>query len=173
MIPRSYAASVRAASTGSPTTRRASSCSWTCAVDASTATLSNSSSSRPAAGHAAATRSLFSVSVPVLSDAITVALPSVSTAVNRRAMAPRDAISRAPSASAMVTVAASPSGTAATATDTPTRNASSSEDPRASMAPPNASVTTTPKPTIRRVKAPTRRCSGVGGGFAVSARPAI
>ena len=111
--------------------------------------------------------------MPVLSDAITVALPSVSTAVSRRTIAPRAAISRAPSASAIVTVAASPSGTAATATETPTRNASSSEDPRASIAPPSASVTTTPKPTIRRVSAPTRRCSGVGGGFARSVRPAI
>ena len=69
------------------------------------------------------------MSVPVLSEAITVALPRVSTAVSRRAMAPRAAIARAPSANAMVTVAASPSGTAATATETPTRKASSNVDP--------------------------------------------
>ena len=73
----------------------------------------------------------------------------------------------------MVTVAASPSGTAATATDTPTRNASSSEDPRASIAPESAIVTSTPSTTMTRVSPATLRCNGVGGGFALCVSPAI
>ncbi len=64
------------------------------------------------------------MSVPVLSVHTTVASPIVSIAASWLTTAPRLAISRAPSASAIVTVAESPSGTAATATETPTRNAS-------------------------------------------------
>ena len=44
----------------------------------------SSCSSLSAAGNGLARRSRFSVSVPVLSEAMTVVLPSVSTAVNRR-----------------------------------------------------------------------------------------
>ncbi len=57
----------------------------------------------------------FSVSVPVLSLQMTVTAPSVSTAVSLRMSALRRSMRRAPSASAMVTTAGSPSGTAATA----------------------------------------------------------
>ena len=64
----------------------------------------------PSTGSIATTRSWFRVSVPVLSVAITLADPSVSTAERRRTIAPRPAIARAPWASAIVTVAASPSG---------------------------------------------------------------
>jgi hypothetical protein len=55
------------------------------------------------------------VSVPVLSEQITVVHPSVSTAGIRRTSALRFAISCIPTASAPVTMAASASGTAATA----------------------------------------------------------
>ena len=171
--PRSCAASTSAASTGSPATRVLPSSSITRAEDASAAAEMSCTSSFPGVGASPASRRRFSVSVPVLSDATTVALPSASTATSLRTMAPRSAIARAPSASAIVTVATSPSGTAATATETPTRNASCSDSPSASMAPLSASVTTTPTRTITRVRPPTRRCRGVGGGFARSVSPAI
>ena len=60
----------------------------------------------------------FCVSVPVLSLAITVAEPSVSTAASRRTMALRFAMRCMPSDSTTVVTAASPSGTAETASDT-------------------------------------------------------
>ena len=79
---------------------------------------------RRAAGRSAATWISFCVSVPVLSLQMTVVSPRVSIASSRRMIAPRFASERPPSASAAVTVAARPSGTAATATATPSRNAS-------------------------------------------------
>ena len=57
------------------------------------------------------------VSVPVLSVQMTVALPRVSTAGSLRIRAWRAAIRCTPTASAMVTVAGRPSGTAATASE--------------------------------------------------------
>jgi hypothetical protein len=58
----------------------------------------------------------FLVSVPVLSEQITVTEPSVSTAGSRRTMAAfLRAMTRVPMASTMVTIAGSPSGMAATA----------------------------------------------------------
>ena len=57
----------------------------------------------------------FRVSVPVLSEHITVTEPSVSTLGNRRISAFRLAIRCNPSASAMVMTAGNPSGAAATA----------------------------------------------------------
>ncbi len=58
----------------------------------------------------------FSVSVPVLSEQITVTEPSVSTAGSLRMRALRCNMRWAPSASVMVTTAGRPSGTMATAT---------------------------------------------------------
>ena len=58
---------------------------------------------------------LVAVSVPVLSVQITVVLPSVSTAGSWRTTARRPAIRCTPTASAIVTIAGSPSGIAATA----------------------------------------------------------
>ena len=58
------------------------------------------------------------MSVPVLSVQITVAQPSVSTAGSRRTSTWRAAMRCTPMASAMVTMAGSPSGTAATASET-------------------------------------------------------
>ena len=57
----------------------------------------------------------FSVSVPVLSEQMTVTEPRVSTAGSLRIRARRLSIRCAPNARAMVTTAGNPSGTAATA----------------------------------------------------------
>ena len=57
----------------------------------------------------------FSVSVPVLSEQMTVTEPSVSTAGSLRINARRLSMRWAPSARVMVTTAGSPSGTTATA----------------------------------------------------------
>ena len=70
------------------------------------------------------------VSVPVLSVQMTVAQPSVSTAGSLRIRTWRAAIRWTPIASAMVTIAGSPSGTAATASDTADMKTSSSGRPR-------------------------------------------
>ena len=56
--------------------------------------------------------------MPVLSEQITVAQPSVSTAGSLRITAFSRANTRTPSASAAVTIAGKPSGIAATAKDT-------------------------------------------------------
>jgi hypothetical protein len=64
------------------------------------------------------------VSVPVLSEQITVTEPSVSTAGKRRTMALRRAMRCTPSARVMVTMAGRPSGMAATARPTAARNMS-------------------------------------------------
>ncbi|OQA17492.1 MAG: hypothetical protein BWY63_02383 [Chloroflexi bacterium ADurb.Bin360] len=66
----------------------------------------------------------FSVSVPVLSEQITVTEPRVSTACSLRIKACRCTISRMPSARLMVTTAAKPSGTAAIARPTAIMKAS-------------------------------------------------
>ena len=64
----------------------------------------------------------FSVRVPVLSEQMTVTEPRVSTAGSLRMRALRRSIRCAPSDRAMVTMAGSPSGTAATAMLTAVRN---------------------------------------------------
>lgn len=75
-----------------------------------------------------------SVRVPVLSVAITVTDPRVSTAGSRRPIAWRRAIRCAPNASATVTTAGSDSGTAATVRLTATSTISGSARPRSSPA---------------------------------------
>ena len=97
--------------------------------EASSAASSNSSSATPGAGPRRCTARRFSVSVPVLSLQMTVVEPSVSTAANRRTIAPCSAIWRMLSASVIVTTAGSPSGSAATASDTPTRTLWASVSP--------------------------------------------
>ena len=72
-------------------------------------------SARPRAVTTVRTVISFLVRVPVLSEAITVAEPKVSTAGSLRTMALRRAIRRTPSARVVVTIAGKPSGTAATA----------------------------------------------------------
>ena len=71
----------------------------------------------------------FCVSVPVLSEQMTCAQPSVSTAVSRRMTAPRRLMFVTPMDSTIVTTAASPSGMAATARLTAIRNVSSTTRP--------------------------------------------
>ncbi len=66
----------------------------------------------------------FSVSVPVLSEQMTVVLPSVSTAGSLRMMARRLAMRETPMASVMVTAAGRPSGIAPTASATAAMNIS-------------------------------------------------
>ncbi len=65
--------------------------------------------------HSRVTVISFCVNVPVLSEQITVAEPSVSTEDSLRMSACRLTISRMPSAREIVTTAGSPSGTAAIA----------------------------------------------------------
>ena len=167
--PRSSAASSNAVSIGSPT----SSSPTSRAVEASTAASSSACSSSPGAGSSPATRIRFSVSVPVLSVQITDVSPSVSIAASRRTIAPRCAIARAPRASAAVTVAANPSGTAATATATAVKNATCKGSPRRSITPPSTTVIATPATTIWRASRASRRVSGVGGGSASDASTSI
>ena len=117
----------------------------------------------------ASTRIRFCVSVPVLSDATTVVLPSVSTAGRCRMIACRRAIRRTPTASAIVTTAGSPSGTAATARLMPGQRgvgereaAHGGDDARAATAAtPIATVITRPKRARSRV-------SGVSSGLTPS-----
>ena len=73
---------------------------------------------RPVAVTTARTVISFWVSVPVLSLAMTVAEPSVSTAASRRTIALRFAMRCMPSESTTVVTAARPSGTAETASET-------------------------------------------------------
>ena len=77
------------------------------------------SRTRPLAVTTARTVISFFVSVPVLSEAMTLAEPSVSTAARWRTIALRFAMRCTPSASTAVTTAGKPSGTAATASATP------------------------------------------------------
>ena len=84
----------------------------------------HNNASLPASPRCSVTVILFCVRVPVLSEQITAAQPSVSTAGSFFTTALRDAISRTPLESIMVTIAGSPSGMAATASDTEVRNIS-------------------------------------------------
>ncbi len=72
----------------------------------------------------------FSVRVPVLSEQMVVTEPSVSTAGNFRISALRFNIRCAPMASAIVTTAGKPSGTAATAMLMPVINMVRTGSPR-------------------------------------------
>ena len=69
------------------------------------------------------------VSVPVLSEQMTLTEPSVSTAGSRRMMALRRAMRCTPMASVIVMIAGRPSGIAATARPTAARNMSSALKP--------------------------------------------
>ncbi|TVQ60811.1 MAG: hypothetical protein EA379_07485 [Phycisphaerales bacterium] len=103
----------------------------------------------------------FCVSVPVLSDAITVQLPSVSTAGNRRITAFCFAIRRTLTASATVITMGRPSGMAATAMATAVRNISGAGTPsRTPMVNATAQIATTAT-LMNFPKRPIRACSGV------------
>ena len=107
----------------------------------STASLHRAAHSRasrllpPGGSHSRCTVMRFWVRVPVLSEQITPAQPSVSTAGSFFTMAPRFAMRPTPRASTMVTMAGSPSGMAATARDTAVRNMNSISCPRSRPTP--------------------------------------
>ena len=108
----------------------------------------------------------FFVSVPVLSEAITLAEPSVSTAARWRTIALRRAMRCTPIESTAVTTAGSPSGTAATASATPRISTSKmAEAPRTSSTTMIVTIITTAMATTTMPRSlPVRsssRCSGV------------
>jgi hypothetical protein len=113
------------------------------------------------------------VSVPVLSVQMTVAHPSVSTAGKRRISTRRAAIRCTPTASAIVTIAGRPSGTAATARATAESNTSSALRPCSSPAPATAATTATQAYSSVRPTSARRRCSGVSDTTTVARRCAI
>jgi len=90
---------------------------------------------RPADVQTARTVISFLVRVPVLSEQMTEAEPSVSTAGSLRIKAFRLTMRWTPRAKAIVTTAGSPSGMAATARLTEVRNMSRSLPPRRSSSP--------------------------------------
>ena len=82
--------------------------------------------------HSARTVISLRVSVPVLSDTITVVLPNVSTAGRERIIAPRCAMRRTPTANVIVSTTGNPSGMADTATATAVKKISAGDMPRTS-----------------------------------------
>ena len=114
----------------------------------------------------------FLVSVPVLSEAMTLAEPSVSTAARWRTMAFRFAMRCTPSESTAVTMAGKPSGTAATASATPRMSTSKmAEKPRTSSTRTMVAIITTAITTTTTPSSlPTRSssfCSGVSSSGSV------
>ena len=85
----------------------------------------------------------FFVSVPVLSEQMSVTLPSVSTAGSLRMMARRRAMRDTPMASVTVRAAGSPSGIAATASATAAVKVSIADWPRKSPTPKVAAASAT------------------------------
>jgi hypothetical protein len=120
----------------------------------------------------------FRVSVPVLSDAMTLVEPSVSTAARCRTMAFRRTMRCTPIESTAVTTAGSPSGTAATASATPRISTSTmSERARTSSTTMmvviiTIAMATTTTPSSRPVRS-SSRCSGVGSSRVRLSSPAM
>ena len=104
----------------------------------------------------------FCVSVPVLSEQITVTDPNVSTAVSLRTSALRCNIRCEPSASATVTTAANPSGIAATAILMPVSSSTSKSSPRSSPSTTTSTIIASATTASTRPRRSRRRCSGVG-----------
>jgi hypothetical protein len=108
------------------------------------------------------------VRVPVLSEQMADAEPSVSTDVRRLTIALRLAIRCTPSARTTESTAGSPSGTAATASDTPTSSTSATSDalwtPEVSRIEPvtMAAMATTATVSARPIRS-ISSCSGVRG----------
>ena len=114
LSPSLSAQTTSAASVGSPVTIPSSS------ISASEHSAIAFESSRSLSPKKSTTVILFWVRVPVLSEQIICAQPSVSTAVRRRIIAFRFDILVTPMDRTTVTTAASPSGIAATASETAT-----------------------------------------------------
>ena len=118
------------------------------------------------------------VSVPVLSEQITVAAPSVSTAGSLRTMALAAAMRRTPRLSPTVTIAGSASGIAATASATANRNRLSiALRLKTGLVSSPVANTTAQIPSMMMLRRlPVRSsscCSGVGSFSAASSRPAM
>ena len=114
----------------------------------------------------------FSVSVPVLSEQITVVQPSVSTAESFFRIARFCAIRHMPIASVTVTTAGRPSGIAATASATALIAACVQGRPRAKS---RAKITVTTTPAIAASFLPrlsSWRCSGVSVSAVLAIMPA-
>ncbi len=109
----------------------------------------------------------FTVSVPVLSDAITVQEPSPSTAAIRRTITERLAMREAATESTTVSATGSPSGMAETASATATKKTSESGVPRQSSIP--ASTTAAPTTAMLIVRA-NRSIRSISGGRVPSPR---
>ena len=123
--------------------------------------------------HSACTVIWLRVRVPVLSEATTVVLPSVSTAGSRRTMARRRAIRCTPMASAMVTTAGRPSGTAATARLIPASAASPVGNPRIAATTARATAAIAIARVIARPTRSSWRVSGVSSGCCSPSSSAI
>ena len=113
------------------------------------------------------------VSVPVLSEQIADAEPSVSTDDSRLTIARRRAMRCTPRARTTESTAGSPSGTAATASDTPTRSTSTTSlavsMSDVSMIAPmtTTAMMITAMPSIRPTRS-TSRCSGVDSALGLA-----
>jgi hypothetical protein len=107
---------------------------------------------------------MFWVIVPVLSVQMIVVAPSVSTAGSLRMMAWRRTISRIPSARLTVTMAGSPSGTAAMARLTAMSSMSSQLNPRSTPATKTSAAQPQSDEAQVRPSSSSFSCSGVGGG---------
>src|SRR5438067_9460341 len=127
----------------------------------SAAAASTSVPVAPSTAHTSRTAIRPSVSVPVLSVAMTVTDPSVSTAGSRRTSALRAAIRRAPSARASVTTAGSDSGTAATTRLIAVITISCTGWPRTSPSTRTTAHSTTAATASARPTPTSRRCNGV------------
>ena len=190
----------RAASVGSPSVRqvffgpgaREASFASTKAVSSSPSSAESSSVCRPSRRkvpvrlrpspvtdrepfgvHSDRTVIRFSVRVPVLSVQMTSALPRVSTVWRPLTSEPRLRIRRTASASDTVTMAGSPSGTAATASEIPVTSIAKGLSPRSTPSTATAAQITRQPAAMVLPRWSSRRASGVGSGSMVSSIPAM
>jgi hypothetical protein len=119
--------------------------------------------------HSSVTVIAFSVSVPVLSEQITVVLPSASTAGRWRMMARRFAMRPTPMASVMLIAAGRPSGIAPTASATAAISIATQLSPRST---PMAKVSAA-RPRITHSSRPANSPIFFVSGVAISGAPAI
>jgi len=114
----------------------------------------------------------FCVSVPVLSEQITLTEPSVSTAGRRRISAWKSAMRRAPTASSTVTTAGSASGIAATARLMAVISITSTGSPHSRPMPNSAALISSTMTDSCLEKRASRCCSGVPRSSVSFSRPA-
>ncbi len=121
------------------------------------------SHTRPSASCSSRTVSSLHVSVPVLSEAMSVQLPSPSTAGRLRTIAPRAAMRRAAIASVTVSATGSPSGIAETASATPNTNIVPTLSPRSIT--PRSPMMTAPASTTTATTRAKRSIRVTSGGL--------